>query len=86
MSAFCVILPSISLAVFCTGFNVVELVLLGGFMQAIMLPMLGFAALYFRFRMVDSRVKPGGLWDAFLIISCIGLLIAGAWGAYSKIF
>jgi Mn2+/Fe2+ NRAMP family transporter len=86
VSAFCVILPSISLAVFCTGFNVVELVLLGGFMQAIMLPMLGFAALYFRFRMVDSRVKPGGLWDAFLIISCIGLLIAGGWGAYSKIF
>ena len=86
VSAFCVILPSISLGVFCTGFNVVELVLLGGFMQAIMLPMLGFAALYFRFRMVDSRVKPGGLWDAFLIISCIGLLIAGTWGAYSKIF
>ena len=86
VSSFCVVLPLISLGVFCTGFNIVELVLIGGTMQAVMLPMLGFAALYFRFRMVDSRVKPGSLWDAFLIVSCIGLLIAGAWGAYSRLF
>ena len=54
-------------------------------MQAIMLPMLAYAAIYFRYRMTDSRLKPGRLWDAFLILSCVGLVIAGAWGAYSKL-
>ncbi|MCH7687591.1 MAG: Nramp family divalent metal transporter [Planctomycetes bacterium] len=85
VSTFCVILPLISLGIFCTGADVVKLVLLGGTMQAIMLPMLAYAAIYFRYRMTDSRLKPGRLWDVLLILSCVGLVIAGAWGAYSKL-
>ena len=61
------------------------LVLLGGFMQAVMLPMLGVAALYFRFKLTDERLKPGKFWDACLILSAIGMLISGAWGVYSKL-
>jgi Mn2+/Fe2+ NRAMP family transporter len=83
---FCVILPLISLSIFCTGADPVKLVLLGGTMQAIMLPMLAYAAIYFRYWMTDSRLKPGRLWDLLLILSCVGLVIAGAWGAYSKLF
>ena len=67
------------------GINPVKLVLLSGLMQAVMLPMLGFAALYFRFRHTDKEIQPGKAWDACLIISSIGLLIAGAWGVYSKL-
>ncbi|MHC4879120.1 MAG: hypothetical protein ACYTGL_21920, partial [Planctomycetota bacterium] len=80
-----VILPLISLTLFCTGINPVKLVLLSGLMQAIMLPMLGFAALYFRYKHTNAAIKPGKAWDILLIISCIGLLIAGAWGVYSKL-
>lgn len=79
-----VILPLISLTLFCTGINPVKLVLLSGLMQAIMLPMLGFAALYFRFTRTNPEIRPGRIWDVFLIVSCGGLLIAGLWGVYSK--
>lgn len=80
-----VILPLISLTLFCTGINPVKLVLLSGLMQAIMLPMLGFAALYFRYKHTDAAIKPGKAWDALLIVSCVGLLIAGGWGFYSNL-
>ena len=80
-----IILPLISMSLWCSGINPVKLVLLSGLMQAVMLPMLGFAALYFRFRHTDKEIQPGKAWDACLIISSIGLLIAGAWGVYSKL-
>jgi len=80
-----IILPLISMSLWCSGINPVKLVLLSGLMQAVMLPMLGFAALYFRFKHTDKEIQPGKVWDACLIISSIGLLIAGAWGVYSKL-
>ncbi len=64
----------------------VELILLSGVMQAIMLPMLGAAALYFRYRRSDPRLLPGRLWDALLWLSAFGLLVAGGWLALTKIF
>jgi len=63
----------------------VALVLASGVMQAIMLPMLGGAALYFRYRQGDKRLTPSLKWDVLLWISFIGLLIAGAWLAVSKL-
>jgi hypothetical protein len=55
------------------------LVLFSGFLQNLMLPMLAGAALYFRYRMADPRVRPTPLWDAFLWLSAIGLLIVAIW-------
>ncbi len=80
-----IVLPLISMGLWCSGINPVKLVLLSGLMQAIMLPMLGFAALWFRYTKTDEPIRPGKVWDGFLILSCIGLLIAGAWGVYSKL-
>ena len=77
--------PLISMSIYCLGFNPVTLVVLGGFMQSVMLPMLGIAALYFRFRLTDERLRPGKFWDVCLILSAIGMLISGAWGVYSKL-
>jgi len=85
LSFYSVVLPLICLGLFVTGINPVKLVLLGGTMQAIMLPMLGFAALYFRRYMSDSRLRPSPLWDVLLVVSCIGLFIAGGWNAYSEV-
>jgi len=80
-----IVLPLISMSLWCSGINPVKLVLLSGLMQAIMLPMLGFAALWFRFTKTDESIRPGKAWDGCLILSCIGLLIAGTWGVYSKL-
>ena len=61
------------------------MVLLSGVAQAVMLPMLGVAALYFRYRRCDPGLCPGRIWDVLLWISFAGLLIAGSWAAISKL-
>ncbi len=53
-----------------------QLVLVSGMVQALMLPMLAFAALYFRYQRGDDRVRPGKVWDLFLWISSAGMLLA----------
>lgn len=80
---------SVWVQVFCTGFPLFALVvyiflpapptlvLAGGAMQAIMLPMLAVATLYFRYCRSDRRVAPGRLWDLGLWLSAVGLLVAG---------
>jgi len=84
--AFCVIFPTSNLIVYIFVRAPAQLVLLSGVMQAIMLPMLGAATLYFRHRKCDPRIMPGRLWDLALWISVAGLLIAGGWVALTRIF
>jgi hypothetical protein len=54
-------------------------------MQALMLPMLSAAALYFRYHKCDPRLAPGKLWDVFLWLSSLGMLVTGLWLAYGEI-
>jgi Mn2+/Fe2+ NRAMP family transporter len=77
--------PLACLLVYMAARAPVKLVMASGVMQAIMLPMLGFAALYFRYRRIDRRLLPGRLWDMFLWLSFLGLLLAGGWLALSKL-
>jgi Mn2+/Fe2+ NRAMP family transporter len=54
------------------------LVLLSGSAQAVMLPMLGFAALYFRYAMSVPQLRSGrwfdvGLWGSVLLLFAIGV-------------
>jgi Mn2+/Fe2+ NRAMP family transporter len=62
----------------------IVLVLLSGVMQAIMLPMLAFAALFFRYRRGDARLTPGRLWDVCLWVSAAGMFVAGVWTFFSN--
>lgn len=62
-----------------------ELVLLSGMMQALMLPMLSGAALYFRYCRSDKRVTPGVVWDIFLWVSSIGMLVCACVLAYGEL-
>ncbi len=62
------------------------MVLASGASQAVMLPMLGIAALYFRYRRCDPKLKPGRLWDVMLWVSGAAFAIAGGWWLYSKFF
>jgi Mn2+/Fe2+ NRAMP family transporter len=61
------------------------MVLASGVAQAIMLPMLGVAVLYFRYRKRDDALQPGLLWDAMLWLSFAGFLVAGVWVTLEKL-
>ena len=50
-----------------------------GIAQSIMLPLLGAAALYFRYRRSDPNLRPGRLWDAMLWTALAAFLVVGAW-------
>jgi len=81
---FCIVLPLVFLASFAFFKTPKELVLAGGFMGALMLPVLGLSALYFRYRRCDARLTPSRLWDISLWISFLGLVIAGGYALYDK--
>jgi hypothetical protein len=79
------VLPFVCFAIYVWNKKPVTLVLISGMAQAIMLPMLGGAALYYRYRRADSRITPGRVGDIFLILSFIGLFVAGVWGAWQQV-
>ncbi len=83
---FCVALPAIALLTCIFIREPARLILASGVMQSIMLPMLGVATLFFRYRRCDPRISPGRPWDVALWISAFGLLLAGSWTALIKIF
>ncbi|GAB4138197.1 MAG: Nramp family divalent metal transporter [Planctomycetaceae bacterium] len=71
IATFSVVLPFLCLAIFCSGINPVRAILLSGAMQALMLPIIGVGALYFRYTRTDDRIKPSPLWDILLILSFV---------------
>ncbi len=50
-----------------------------GIAQSIMLPLLGAAALYFRYQRSDPNLRPGRLWDAMLWVAFAAFLVVGVW-------
>ncbi len=80
--AFSVGMPFVCLTLFTLGINPVRAILLSGAMQSLLLPMLGAGALYFRYTRTDPRLKPSLLWDVALVVSFLGLLVAGIWGGW----
>ena len=63
----------------------VALVLAGGLAQSLMLPLLGVAVLFFRYRRLDDDLRPGRLWDAFLWLSVAGFFLVAAWALYGTL-
>lgn len=62
-----------------------KMVLASGTAQAIMLPMLGIAALYFRYRRSDEKIRPSRLWDVMLWFSLAGFIIIGGWSLFNTL-
>lgn len=85
VKVFCGTLPLLFLACYAFFKAPKQLVLAGGFMGALMLPLLGVSALYFRYRRCDARLRPGKVWDLFLWFSVLGLFIAGQYAFYAKV-
>lgn len=83
---FCGTLPLLFLGSFAfISSNPKQLVLAGGFMGALMLPLLGVTALYGRYRRSDARLAPSVIWDVFLWLSVVGMFVAGGWALYDKV-
>lgn len=70
------VLPFVCLAVYQWVKQPTLLVLIGGLVQAVMLPMLSVAALYFRYYRCDSRIAPRRTWDVLLWLSALGMTVA----------
>ena len=85
LTLYCVLLPSLCLMVYVYVRAPKQLVLASGLMQAMMLPMLAVAALYFRYRRCDARLMPSLGWDLGLWVSGGGMLLAGGWAFFDKL-
>lgn len=77
--------PLLCLVMYVCFPNPAQLVLISGLMQAIMLPMLAVAGMYFRYFRGDERIRPSKFWDVFLWISAAGMFIAGSWALLEKL-
>ena len=80
----CVVLPVMAYLFFVVIPAPTLLILISGVMQAVMLPMLAGAAIFFRYRRCDRRVVPGLPWDLLLWLSALGMLVAGVWGLWEN--
>lgn len=60
------------------------LVLLSGLMQSLLLPLVAFAAIWFRYKRSDARLRPGKVWDVMLMLSFLGFVIIGVYIAWTK--
>lgn len=84
-NVFCVFLPTLCVVIYATFKSPTFLVLIGGLLNAFMLPVMAICALYFRYKYKDARILPGLAWDIFLWISAFGMLISGGYAAISKL-
>ena len=81
---FCGLLPVVSFTVFAWVEAPAQLVLAGGVAQALMLPVLGFGALWARYRWTDEGLRPGRAWDLALWLSCAAFVVVGGWSLVSR--
>ena len=63
----------------------VAMVLASGMAQAVMLAALGVAVLWFRWRTLDPRLRPGRAWDALLLVSSVGFIVIGSWTLWERV-
>jgi Mn2+/Fe2+ NRAMP family transporter len=82
---FCVFLPTLCVIIYASFKSPTFLVLIGGLLNAFMLPVMAICALYFRYKFKDARILPGLAWDIFLWVSAFGLMVSGGYAAISKI-
>ena len=75
--------PLVAVVLFIFVRRPAAMVIVCGIAQSIMLPMLGAAALYFRYRRCDENLRPGSVWDVLLWLSFAGFLIVGGWSLFS---
>jgi Mn2+/Fe2+ NRAMP family transporter len=82
MKASAIVLPLLCVTTYYTVGSPVFLVLVGGIAQALLLPMVAFAALFFRHRRCHPDLKPSPAWDLFLGVSFVAFTVIGLYLVY----
>ncbi|HCU86196.1 MAG TPA: hypothetical protein DGP39_01600 [Verrucomicrobiales bacterium] len=85
LSRCCIAIPVMCTMVYLFIPEPVTLVLLGGVAQALMLPLLAIAALYFRHKQTDKPLQPGTVWTAFLWLSAGAMVAVGLFQLSQKL-
>jgi manganese transport protein len=80
-----IILPTYATALYLVSGAPVTLVIISGVGQALLLPFLAGAALYFRYRHLDADLRPGRLWTTFLWLSALAMAAAGIYNLIVEI-
>ena len=62
------------------------MVIIGGVATTVILFIVAYAALYFRYRDNDERLKPGIVYDIFLWVSSISIAAVGLFGVWKLFF
>lgn len=78
-------LPIYGVVVYLIWPQPVTLILINGIGQAILLPFLGGAAVYFYYRRLDPELKSGRVWAAMLWTSAASLASVGLWQLYEQV-
>lgn len=78
-------LPVYAAAIYLIWPQPVTLILISGIGQAILLPFLGGAAVYFYFKRLDGGLRSGKIWAAMLWISAASLVAVGLWQLYEQV-
>ena len=78
---FSLLIPVIALILFFTFKDPKQMVVIGGFAQGLMLPLISGVTVFFRYRRTDRRITPNllfdiFLWTAFVLITCVALYAA----------
>ena len=78
-------IPALTLALALGAGNPVTLILIGGTAQALMIPFLGFAALWFS-RRVDPAIRASAPWTVSLVVSFLLMSALGIFQAQAQIY
>ncbi len=82
----CVSLPVLYFIMFVAFGSPVSLVTIGAVAQALMLPFLALAGLYFLYFQTDKELKPGPVWTGFLWVSVLLMTATGFYQLVTKLF
>lgn len=86
-NVICAVVTLLVLVLVASQLEPTRIILIGGFFQALMLPVLAATAIYFRYRRntVGKQLESGFLWDSLLWLSSAGMFVCGIWGFYLRV-
>ena len=83
---FCVALPLLAFVLFCFIPKPIAWIIFAGMMQTLMLPLLGYAAIRFRFEAGSRSFRTRKWGDIMIFVSAFGLFVAGSWLLLTLLF
>jgi Mn2+/Fe2+ NRAMP family transporter len=83
---FCVLLPLLSFVLYCLVPKPKGWIIFAGMMQTLMLPLLGYAAIRFRFEVGGRAFRTRKLGDTMIFVSAFALFVAGGWLLLTLLF